>query len=268
MLVGLFGLRALVLWILTDKVTAMDVEQVQRWYWIRRLMNKFRHRPKSPPEKLGAVLNDQKLTLILDVGANVGQSRDLFRSIGYTGRIVSFEPLPGCHATISERAKSDPNWEIAPRMAIGDRADETVIRESEASDVSSIMSANASMHAAFRKTKIVAEHPTPVKALDDLYGEYAKPDDRVYLKVDTQGYDMRVLQGASETLKKLAGLQIEMSLFPLYEGEASYLEIMKLIDAEGFEPYILSETNFSQNLRRQLQVDGIFFRKGAAPSLF
>ena len=268
MLAGLLGLCALVLWILTDKVTLMDIDQVKRWYWIRRLMNKFRHRPKSPPEKLGAVLNDQNLSLILDVGANIGQSHDLFRSIGYTGRIVSFEPLPGAHATLTEKATSDANWQIAPRMAIGDRPDETVIRESEASDVSSIMEANASMHAAFRKTKIVEEHPTIVQPLDAIYDDYARPDDRVFLKIDTQGYDLKVLQGATETLKKITGLQIEMSLFPLYEGEASYLEIMSLIDTQGFEPYILSETNFSQNLRRQLQVDGIFFRKGSSVKIF
>ncbi len=246
----------------------MDIEQIKRWYWIRRAFNKVRHRPKTPPEKLGAVLRDQKLSLILDVGANIGQSHDLFRSLGYSGRIVSFEPLPGAHATLTEKAKEDPNWQIAPRMAIGDEAGETTIRESEASDVSSIMPANASMHAAFRKTRIVGEHPTTVCRLDDIYDDYAKPDDRVFLKIDTQGYDLKVLQGANETFGKIAGLQVEMSLLPLYDGEASYLEILSLVDSKGFEPYILSETSFSADLRRQLQIDGIFFRKGATVSLF
>lgn len=268
MLVNLLSIRPLVLRILTDKAFFMDIDQIERWYWIRRFINKVRRRPKSPPEKLGAVLRDQKLTLILDVGANVGQSHDLFRSVGYTGRIVSFEPLPGAHATLTEKAATDPKWQIAPRMAIGDVEGETTIRESEASDVSSIMPANASMHAAFRKTRIVGEHPTPIKRLDDIYDEYARPDDRVFLKIDTQGYDLKVLQGATKTFRKISGLQVEMSLLPLYDGEASYLDILSLVDSQGFEPYILSETSFSADLRRQLQIDGIFFRKGAKVTLF
>lgn len=238
----------------------MSIESVKRWYWIRRAMNKLRRRPKEPPEKISAVLKDHKINLVLDVGANVGQTGALLRDIGYTGRIVSFEPLPSAHRQLTERAEGDRRWTVAPRTAIGDAPGTATIYESEASDVSSLLPAKEEMYKAFHKTNVIGEQETPVARLDDLYDEYVRPGDRVYLKIDTQGFEKNVLLGATETLKKIAGLQIELSLLPLYDGETGYLEILQMIHAEGFEPFILTETSFSVDLRRQLQIDAIFFR--------
>ena len=237
----------------------MDIETVKRWYWIRRFANKIRPRPKEKPEKLGAVIKDHRIDLVLDVGANVGQTGALLRDIGYRGRIVSFEPLPSAHAALSERAASDANWTVAPRTAVGDAPGTATIHESEASDVSSLMDANADMYKAFRKTNVVKDVETPVTTLDTVYGDYVGDKDRVYLKIDTQGYEKKVLEGATETLGRIAGLQVELSLLPLYDGESSYLEILQMIHGLGFTPYMLTETNFL-NLRRQLQIDAVFFR--------
>ncbi len=238
----------------------MDIETVKRWYWIRRAANKLRRRPKEKPEKFAAVLKDHRIDLVLDVGANVGQTGQLLREIGYRGRIVSFEPLPSAHAQLEERARDDAKWTVAPRTAIGDEPGSAVIHESEASDVSSLMDANADMYKAFHKTNIVRDVETPVTTLDRVYDTYASAKDRVYLKIDTQGFEKKVLLGAEETLAKITGLQVELSLLPLYDGEPSYLEVLTMIHGVGFSPYMMTETNFSVDLRRQLQIDAIFFR--------
>ena len=238
----------------------MSIESVKRWFWIKRTVNKMRKRPKQPPEKLAAVIKDHKIDLVLDVGANVGQTGEMLREIGYKGRIVSFEPLPSAYAELTAKAASDPKWTVAPRTAIGDSPGTATIYESEASDVSSLLPANEDMYKAFRKTRVVGEAETPVATLDSLYDEYVKPGERVYLKIDTQGFEKNVLIGATETLKKVAGLQVELSLLPLYDGETTYLEILQMIHGLGFQPFILAETTFSADLRRQLQIDAIFFR--------
>lgn len=238
----------------------MSIETVKRWYWIQRAVNKLRRRPKQPSEKLAAVIKDHKIDLVLDVGANIGQTGGILREIGYKGRIVSFEPLPSAHAKLTERAAEDSGWTIAPRTAIGDSIGTATIYESEASDVSSLLPAKEEMYKAFHKTNIVGEEQAPVATLDSLYDDYAEPSDRVYLKIDTQGYEKNVLLGATETLKRIVGLQVELSLLPLYDGETTYLELLQMIHDLGFHPYILTETSFSVDLRRQLQIDAIFFR--------
>lgn len=246
----------------------MDIARVRRWYWLRRTRNKLRVRPKSPLEKLGAVLAEQGVTLVVDVGANTGQTHDRLRELGYAGRIVSIEPLPPAHAALVEKAKADPRWDVAPRMALGDAETTATIRESEAGDLSSLMDATAELHAALHRTRVVAEHETPVRRLDAVFDELVRPDETVFVKIDAQGYDLKVLEGADGVMARIAGIQVEMSLFPLYEGEPTYLEILNFLDARGFEPHILTETNFSADLRRQLQADGVFFRKGTALRVF
>ena len=62
------------------------------------------------------------VNLVLDVGANIGQfGRKNLRDAGYRGRIVSFEPLSTAWNTLSAEASRDSLWNIAPRMAIGDK---------------------------------------------------------------------------------------------------------------------------------------------------
>lgn len=239
----------------------MDIEQVKRWYWIRRALNKLRRRPKLPDEKLKAVLDDHRIDHVLDVGANVGQTGDKLRGLGFRGRITSFEPLPGAHAALTEKAKADAKWTIAPRVAVGAEAGEADINVSEASDMSSLLDLKAEALAAFHKSKVTDVVKTEVATLDDLFDRHTAADERVFVKIDTQGYEKHVLDGAGETLKRIVGLQIELSLLPLYEGESHYLDLLRRLETAGFEPYILTETSFSVDLRRQLQIDAVMFRR-------
>src|SRR5207249_10716219 len=56
---------------------------------------------------------------VLDVGASRGQFYRLVRSVGFRGRVISFEPIASLHAELTEHAKVDSDWVIAPRMAVG-----------------------------------------------------------------------------------------------------------------------------------------------------
>jgi hypothetical protein len=55
-----------------------------------------------------------RIDCVLDVGANLGQYRDFLRDkVGYTGLIVSFEPIPSHVQILKDRAQqSDPDWQI------------------------------------------------------------------------------------------------------------------------------------------------------------
>ena len=67
------------------------------------------------------LLDRLELDLVLDVGANTGQFAQELRDTGYSGAIVSFEPLSEAHAELIRRSSSDKLWTIAPRMALGER---------------------------------------------------------------------------------------------------------------------------------------------------
>ena len=122
-------------------------------------------------------------------------------------------------------------------------------------------SAGAALMQALPATKVTGTVRVPMKTLDTLYGELALEGKSVFVKIDTQGFEMPILRGAPESLRKIKGLQIEMSLFELYKGETMFDEIIAFLKSAGFTPHMLVETNFSRHLNRQLQIDGIFYKE-------
>jgi len=203
------------------------------------------------------------ITLVLDVGANVGQYAGYLRAAGYRGRIVSFEPLADAHEALAKRAAGDAAWTVAPRLALGAAEGEIEINVSGDSDMSSLLPMRAEILEVSPTSRTVARETVRLATLDSVFDDYARADDRVLLKIDTQGYERQVLEGAARSLPRLAGVQLELSLVPLYEGEATWLAMIDTLARHGFEPRLLIPGYFDRHLVRLLQVDGVFFRAGA-----
>lgn len=230
-----------------------------RGYLVR--LNLFKKKiSKTTPGKLVRVLNAASIDLFLDVGANVGQTGRSLRTAGYKGRIVSFEPVPSAHDALLQAAAGDVLWDVAPPMAIGDLDGEIAMNVSEASDMSSALQASDALMTALPNTKVRERLTVASHRLDTIVPDFLAGASSVFLKIDTQGFERSVLNGAPETLKRIKGLQMELSLFPLYEGEETYLPFLQELHALGMEPHMLVETNFSKPLNRQLQIDAVFMR--------
>jgi FkbM family methyltransferase len=223
-----------------------------------------RRKAKPPNAQLAALLERFAITCVLDVGANCGQYGALLRDWGYRGRIVSFEPLALAHAALERRASADLAWKVAPRMALGAADGEVAIEVSAEPDMSSILPQSALLKAISPSSAVLRKEATPLRRLDGVVGAYLSPADRVFLKIDTQGYEAQVLAGAGALLERLLGIQLEMSLVPIYEGERDFRTTFDQLTAAGFEPYLLLPGYFERHLARQLQVDGVFMRPGAA----
>lgn len=215
---------------------------------------------KTRDGKISLTLKAHNIDTIIDIGANNGQTRDTLRTNGFTGNIYSIEPVPALQDVLKSKAAKDSNWHILPPLAIGDKNGTCELNISAASDMSSVMTASGALMKALPDTKIVETVTVPMKTLDTLYAELNLSDKNTFIKIDAQGYEMNILRAATETLKNAKGLQIEMSLFPLYEGEILFDEIIAFMKQAGFTPHMLVETNFSRRLNRQLQIDGIFFK--------
>ena len=100
-----------------------------------------------------------------------------------------------------------------------------------------------------------------MRTLDAVFDDHVGVEDRAFLKIDTQGYERAVLDGAANSLPRLAGLQVELSLTPLYEGEASWREIVDRLVAAGFELRFVLPGYYDRHLKRMLQFDGVFIRR-------
>lgn len=203
-----------------------------------------------------------KVDVILDVGANEGQFALFLRDLGYSQKIVSFEPISSAYSKLQSRSKNDPLWEIAPQMAIGDRDGKITINLSQISSRSSLLNTLEANLKADPGCQYISTEVVQLSKLDTIAPQYiANSNESIFLKIDVQGFEPQVLAGATQVMKQVQGLQLELSLIPLYEGQVLFRELIEELDYMGYELYAIFPGFTDLDTGRLLQVDGVFVKK-------
>jgi FkbM family methyltransferase len=210
-------------------------------------------------QQLVLLLTQNRIDLVLDVGANEGQYASSLRSAGYAGRIISFEALTSAHEKLRHRAASDPAWQVAPRAAVGARAGQVELNISRNS-VSSSLLPMLPLHLENAPTsRYVGKETVPLIRLDS--SDFGCANGRAFLKIDTQGFEQEVLEGTTKLLPHIFGFQIEISVAPLYLGQPSFTRLVDYVLDLGFELWNLYPGFSSPTTGRLLQLDAVFLRK-------
>jgi FkbM family methyltransferase len=209
----------------------------------------FRHRAR--------LLEREGIDLVVDVGANVGQYALALRRGGYAGEILSLEPLAEPFAELSARARADARWRCA-QLALGERSEVAELRVASHSAGSSFLVVSERLVANTPEMATVGSESVRVEPLSHLRGEVGSRT--AFLKLDVQGFEQQVLAAGREVLPLFAGVEVELSFESLYEGEAGILDVMKLLDAEGFRLAAVDPGIPDQRTGFALQVDGLFLR--------
>jgi hypothetical protein len=89
----------------------------------------------------------------------------------------------------------------------------------------------------------------PVRRIDevlpDLLNGFVSP--RIFLKMDTQGFDNQVINGVGNFLTQVLGIQSELSVVPLYEGMEHYTDTLAYYERLGFSLMDLFVVSRAQN---------------------
>jgi FkbM family methyltransferase len=210
--------------------------------------------------RLGRMLCAEQIDLVIDVGANSGQYGRALRASGYNGRILSFEPLSSARLALEALSQSDDRWSIVDRMAVGDHDGVVTINIAKNSTSSSILDMLDSHRQAAPYAPYVGSEEVPMRRLDGVHHSFLDESSRPFLKIDTQGYEARVLEGAAGLLKRVKGVQVELSLRPLYDGQVLWRDIIDSLEKCGFEVWSLVPGFLDPDTGRMLQCDGIFLR--------
>ena len=218
---------------------------------------------KSENARFFTMLSYHRVNTIFDIGANEGQFGVILRDFGYRGKIISFEPLTQAREELLKISQKDSLWKVAPQAAIGDENGEIEIHIAGNSESSSILEMLDSHIEAAPNSKYIGNEKVPLRKLDTLAPDFIEKDSVVFLKIDTQGYEEQVMNGAHDLMKNIVGLQLEISLVPLYEGHSLIDEMLQNLKEKGFELWGVSTVFSDPNTAQLLQIDATFFRTSA-----
>ena len=216
----------------------------------------------SNTARLKYFLSYYKFNLVFDVGANTGQYASNLREIGYEGRIISFEPVLSAYSILKLKSDKDVSWQIAPRFAIGDQDSEIEINISEDTQCSSFLDLTDEHLNAFPSSSYCQTEKVQLFKLDTVAEKFfdKNNNDIVLLKVDTQGFEKQVLEGAKNILPRILGLQVELSLTQLYKEEMIYDEMIQYLKRLGYELYAVIPGFTDSKTGKLMQMDGLFLR--------
>ncbi len=204
-----------------------------------------------------SVLTRHGIDLVLDVGAADGGYGRSLRSFGYTGEIVSFEPQASAFAELQQGVAGDPRWSARP-LALGAEAGTAEINVASNSRSSSLLPMLDAHIDAAPSVRYVGAETITVSTLDAEAAELVAGR-RPFLKIDTQGFEREVLAGGPVTVEACLGLQLELSLVPLYDGGMLIDEAMSWAYDQGFRMVGL-EQGYAAPSGEILQIDGVFVR--------
>ena len=213
-------------------------------------------------KRLPQLLALNEIDLVVDVGANDGGfAAELFGN-GFQGEVFSFEALPSAHKALSRKAKvvAPGRWHVAPQGALG-KEDGAVDFYESANSVSSSFLKMSEQHIwAAPESAPTGQITVPIRTLDGCLDSLhiAQP---FYLKIDVQGAEGDVLQGARQVLQaQVRGLQVEMSIGQLYEGQATADELDRKIREYGFHLWDIIPGFRDPASLKLLQYDGVYMK--------
>jgi len=224
---------------------------------LKKIGLEIRSYPDFDTKRRMKIMRHYKINTLFDIGANHGQYSKNMREMGYTGEIISFEPLNSAFSELEKVSSRSKNW-IVNNYALGNKNTKSTINVAGNSYSSSILEMLPNHLNSAPESEYIAQQEINIKTLDSIYKSFCTPKKNVMIKIDTQGYEKNVLEGATKSLKNIKIIQLEMSLLPLYESEVLFIEMIGYLEKKGFQLFSL-ENGFADPLTgRLLQVDGIF----------
>lgn len=166
-----------------------------------------------------------QIDLIIDVGANVGQTYDSFRWAGFNGPICSFEPNPEIFKVLEK--KPGVSWQRLP-YALSSQSGQLKFYIANYDNA-------CGLHAPVDgPVRVVNEITVPAWRLDELWKKEGFAAKNVFLKVDAEGHDLEVIKGASGIFDRVPLIMAEVAPLPRFQGEPPLHDFVHSMAQLGF----------------------------------
>lgn len=196
--------------------------------------------PSDPFAAQQAILNrlGSDAPIILDVGANKGDTAEHYRKLLPKSTVHCFEPFPETLSILSSRFESDDHVLINPKAVSKEQGETSFFVNNAAATNSLLPSQEESQRFYPDQTKPKDEIKVPTIDLD-TYALDNKIDHIDILKLDIQGGELLAISGANDLLSKqrIDLIYAEIQFVPLYQGAAQFDELWSALKGFGYTLY-------------------------------
>jgi len=168
---------------------------------------------------------------VIDIGANDGALLAFLQRFFKAQTSIAFEPMPAARAALE--ARNIPGVQVFPH-ALSDTTGTTTFEVNAYGPASSMLPVAEVSRTEFPQTARIAETiEVPLARLDDLVDPATLPAG-LFVKMDVQGVEDRVIAGGRNVIGRADLVMVEMSFKAMYEGQALFEEVHAPLVALGF----------------------------------
>jgi FkbM family methyltransferase len=222
-----------------------DVEKAPGSFPPYRLLKRL-NLGRDPLADVRTILGD-RVSVVFDVGAHVGQTATRLVDAFPKATVISFEPDPKSFSALRDVAQAAGRVE-AVIAAVGDADGRAVFFVNQFDQTSSLLKTAPGASQYLLDTSGLttrSQIEVPVLSLDRFCAErrIARID---LLKLDAQGYELRILDGSRSLLERLAIplIYTEVCFVRIYDGQPLFPEVYQYLFERGYRLVWLYETSF------------------------
>lgn len=191
-------------------------------------------------------LKHLNINTIIDVGANRGQFLTTYLVHFPNANYFCFEPLSEEFRILQNLANKLGEKIVVVNSALGNIEGKIKFNRHEHSPSSSILTTTNYCNELFQQTKNQMEIEVDITTIDKYFGNILNEKHKnILLKIDVQGYELEVLRGAQKTLNMISACLLEINFTNLYNKQANFSDIYKLLNKMGFEYAGAMDQNFN-----------------------
>ncbi len=220
-------------------LTQLQMIRTKRFGFDFHLTPRFRHHfAENAYEEATALLirqNAKGVGVFIDVGAHYGFYDVLVGLSNPACKIFAFEPIPENHVILRKNLALNKVNATTYQAAVSDHEGTGIFQRSEASDNSGFI-ANAA-------AGVLGEIEVEVTRLDQLLPMIG--DSPVLIKVDTDGYELKILEGMQGLLKKCVDIRLVIELNPrgLVTNGRHPEDLLDKLTSLGFDIFFINDEN-------------------------
>jgi FkbM family methyltransferase len=186
--------------------------------------------------------------LLLDVGANKGQTIAMFKRVLGRPKIHAFEPNQSLVRTVLTPAHGQNADVVLNAGALGAAEGSLTFHQCENDELSSFLPLQDDQQNPFKDRAVTADVTVPVWTLDQYVEKHQLPPIDL-LKIDTQGYDLQVLHGARAQLTagRIGLVMLEINFVPMYAGQPTFGEVDDFLRGHGYALVDMYEKIYQNN---------------------